>query len=66
ARYLSGDFSKVADGLGGYTERVERPDDLAPALVRAIREVDLGRAALLEVITREEPVLALGPSSRYQ
>jgi acetolactate synthase-1/2/3 large subunit len=66
ARFLSGDFSKVADGLGGYTERVERPEEIAPAIRRATREIAAGRAALLEIITREEPVLALGPSSRYQ
>lgn len=54
-RFLSGDYSKVAEGLGGYTERVEKPHDLAPALRRAIEEVDAGRAALLEVITKEEP-----------
>jgi acetolactate synthase-1/2/3 large subunit len=66
ARFLGGDFAKVAEALGGYTERVERADDLVPALHRAIAEVDAGRATLLEVITREEPVLALGASSRYQ
>ena len=55
ARFLSGDYSKVADGLGGYTERVEKPVDLIPAFRRAIAEVEHGRAALLEVITREEP-----------
>jgi acetolactate synthase-1/2/3 large subunit len=55
ARFLSGDYSKVAEGLGGYTERVEKPVDLVPALRRAIAEVEHGRAALLEVITREEP-----------
>ncbi len=55
-RFLSGDYSKVAEALGGYTERVEKPHDLVPALRRAIEEVGAGRAALLEVITREEPV----------
>ncbi|MBI4589534.1 MAG: thiamine pyrophosphate-requiring protein [Candidatus Rokubacteria bacterium] len=55
-RYLSGDYAKVAEGLGGYTERVEKPHELVPALRRAIEEVAGGRAALLEVITREEPV----------
>jgi len=54
-RYLSGDYSKVAEGLGGYTERVEKPHELVPALRRAIAETEAGRAALLEVITREEP-----------
>ena len=65
-RYLSGNFNKVADGLGGYTERVEKIEQLVPALHRCIVEVNAGRATLLEVITREEPVLALGKSSRYQ
>ena len=65
-RYLSGNFSKVADGLGGYTERVEKIEQLVSALHRCIAEVNAGRATLLEVITREEPVLALGKSSRYQ
>jgi acetolactate synthase-1/2/3 large subunit len=66
ARYLSGNFSKVAEGLGGYTERIENPADIVPALRRCIAEVEAGRATLLEIITREEPVLALGKSSRYQ
>jgi acetolactate synthase-1/2/3 large subunit len=65
ARFLSGDFSKVAGGLGGYTERVERPEEIVPALRRAIGEVEAGRAALLEIMTREEAVLALGPRSKY-
>jgi acetolactate synthase-1/2/3 large subunit len=59
ARYLSGNYSKVADGLGGYTERVERPEEVVPGLRRSIREVETGRPALLEIITREEPVLAV-------
>ncbi len=53
-RYVSGDYAKVAEGLGGYTERVEKPPDLVPALRRSIEEVAVGRPALLEVITREE------------
>ena len=55
SRFLSGDYAKVAEGLGGYTERVEKPAELVPAFRRAIAEVEHGRAALLEVITREEP-----------
>jgi acetolactate synthase-1/2/3 large subunit len=54
-RYLSGDYARVADGLGGYTERVEKPHEVVPALRRAIAETEAGRAALVEVITREEP-----------
>ncbi|MBI2372089.1 MAG: thiamine pyrophosphate-requiring protein [Deltaproteobacteria bacterium] len=54
-RYLSGDYSRVAEALGGYTERVEKPHEIIPALRRAIEEVEGGRAALLEIMTREEP-----------
>jgi acetolactate synthase I/II/III large subunit len=54
-RYVSGDYAKVAEGLGGYTERVEKPHELVPAFRRAIAEVDAGRPALVEVLTREEP-----------
>ncbi len=55
-RYVSGDYAKVAEALGGYTERVEKPHDLVPAFRRALEEVAAGRPALLEVLTREEAV----------
>ena len=51
---LSGDYAKVAAALGGYSERVERVAEQAPAIARCIAEVEGGRPALLEVITREE------------
>ena len=50
----SGDYSKVASALGGYSEKVEHPDDIIPALKRAKKAVDTGQPALLEIITREE------------
>jgi acetolactate synthase-1/2/3 large subunit len=40
--------------MGGYGERVEQPDDIIPALQRAKASVDSGKAALLEIVTREE------------
>ena len=51
---LSGDYTKVAEGLGGYSERVEQPHDIIPALQRAKKAVDSGQPALIEIITREE------------
>ena len=33
---LSGDYSKVAEGLGAYAERVTDPDEVSPAVKRAI------------------------------
>ena len=50
----TGDYTKVAEGLGGYSERVEQPHDIIPALQRAKKAVDSGQPALIEVITREE------------
>ena len=51
---LTGDYAGVAQALGGYAERVEKADDLTPALTRAIAAVQAGRPALLEVITAED------------
>ena len=53
---LSGDYSRVAAGLGAYSERVERPDDVAAAIGRGVRATEEGRPAVLEMITKEEPV----------
>ncbi len=44
----------MAEGLGGYGERVEKPDDLIPAIGRAIKAMDKGQAALLDIITTSE------------
>ena len=52
--YQSGDYAKIAEGLGGYSEKVEQPGDIIPALQRAKKAIDSGQAALLEFITREE------------
>ena len=51
---LSGDYAKVAEGLGGYAEKVEQPHDIIPAIQRAKKAVDAGQPALVEIITREE------------
>ena len=50
----SGDYVKVAQGLGAYSELVNQPAEIVPALQRAKKKVDGGQAALLEIITREE------------
>jgi len=57
-RFLSGNYSKVADGLGAYTECVEKPNEIIPAVQRAVKVADDGRPAVLEIITKEEPVLS--------
>ena len=49
----SPDFEKVIEASGGYGERVEAPEELGPALERAVRAVKVEkRQALLNVICR--------------
>ena len=59
-KFLTGDYVKVAEGLGGYGEKVEDPADIIPAIQRARRETEAGKPALLEIITREETDFSLG------
>ena len=46
-----GDFVKMADALGGYSERVTQPQDIIPAIKRCAAIVDGGSTALLEIVT---------------
>ncbi len=56
ANRLSGDYATVARGLGAYAERVERPIDIAGAILRGVTATREGRPAVLEMITKEEPI----------
>lgn len=51
---ISGDYAAFARALGGYGEKIERPEDIFPAIRRGIEEVQAGRPALLEFITAKE------------
>jgi len=53
-RDIGGNYADLARALGGWSERVERPDEIAPAFARARRATEDGQAALLEFITSEE------------
>jgi acetolactate synthase-1/2/3 large subunit len=55
ARDLGGNYADLARALGGWSERVEDPAEIGPALLRA-RKVneEEGRPALLEMITSAE------------
>jgi acetolactate synthase-1/2/3 large subunit len=52
---LGGNFSMVAQGLGAYSERVEDPNEITPALRRCIQATESGQAALIEVLIRPMP-----------
>lgn len=54
SRDLGGHYADIGKALGGFAERIERPEEIAPALQRARRATEEGRAALLEFITSEE------------
>ena len=58
-KYLSGNYSDVARGLGAYSERIEQPGEIIPAIERAIAQTKEGKPALLEFITCEEPDMAI-------
>ncbi|MCY4117917.1 MAG: thiamine pyrophosphate-requiring protein [Caldilineaceae bacterium] len=53
-KQLSGDYAKIAEGLGAVSERVESPQEVVPAIRRAQQVMSTGRPALIEVITKEE------------
>jgi acetolactate synthase I/II/III large subunit len=53
-RDLSGNYANLAADLGGWSERVTRPDEVGAAILRARRVNEDGRAALLEFITSAE------------
>jgi acetolactate synthase-1/2/3 large subunit len=53
-KHLTGDYAKVAEGLGAVSERVEDPGEIVPAIRRAQQVLATGGPALIEVITKEE------------
>ncbi|HWB48895.1 MAG TPA: thiamine pyrophosphate-requiring protein [Stellaceae bacterium] len=53
-RDLGGNYANLAADLGGWSERVTRPDEVGPAILRARKVNEDGRAALLEFVTSAE------------
>lgn len=51
-------MAKSVEALGEYAERVEDPDEIAPALKRAFKENESGKPAYLEIICSKYPVSA--------
>jgi acetolactate synthase-1/2/3 large subunit len=48
--------SRAAEALGEYAERVEEPDEIGPAIKRALNVNRSGKPALLEFICSQHPV----------
>ena len=53
-RDLGGHYAEMGKALGGYAEKIERPEEIAGAILRAKRATEERRPALLEFITSEE------------
>jgi thiamine pyrophosphate-dependent acetolactate synthase large subunit-like protein len=51
---ISGDYAAMARAFGGHGERVTTPDQIVPAIRRAIAATEQGTPALLEFITAKE------------
>ena len=58
SKFLTGDYTKMADSLGCHAETITQPGDIAPALARAQEIASGGQPVVLEIITREEPVFS--------
>jgi acetolactate synthase-1/2/3 large subunit len=54
ARDIGGNYADMGRAMGGYAERVEKPDEIVPAIRRARQHNEAGRAVLLEFITSQE------------
>jgi thiamine pyrophosphate-dependent acetolactate synthase large subunit-like protein len=54
AKVLGGDYAGLGAALGAHAGRVTRPDEIRPALDRALAEAASGRPSVLEILTREE------------
>jgi acetolactate synthase-1/2/3 large subunit len=61
SRNLGGNYAELGKALGGYAERIERPEEIAAAIQRAKHATEEGRAALLEFITSEETAYSRNP-----
>jgi acetolactate synthase-1/2/3 large subunit len=55
---LGGNYAIIAEGLGVYAQKVETPDQLAPAIKKAIAANHKGQPALIEVLTKEEETIS--------
>jgi thiamine pyrophosphate-dependent acetolactate synthase large subunit-like protein len=57
-RDVGGDYADIARALGGWSEVVKDPAEVGPAILRAKRVTEDGRAALLEMHTSEEQAVS--------
>ena len=51
---LGGIYSDTAKSLGAHGERIHNPNEIGPAMARAVETASSGQPVLLEMITKEE------------
>src|SRR5690606_20696980 len=51
---ISGNYAAFAKALGGHGERINRVEDIIPAIKRGIAATEAGQPALLEFMTSQE------------
>jgi thiamine pyrophosphate-dependent acetolactate synthase large subunit-like protein len=56
---ISGNYADMAKAFGGYGERVEQPQEIIPAIKRAIRKTEEGVPVLLEFLTSQELAVSI-------
>lgn len=58
ARFLSGDYTRIAQGLGAWTRKVVEPHEVVAAIQEAAEVADSGVPACVEIVTAEELALS--------
>ena len=48
-----GDYERIAEALGAWSVKVERPDDFVPSLQQAVEVTQTGQPALLDCVVKE-------------
>ena len=57
---MSGDYVKVAEGLGaGFTATVTQPNEIIPNVQKAVQSMASGKPALINIITAEDAVFPM-------
>jgi len=60
---LSGNYSKVAEGLGaGFTANVTKPEEIIPTIKAAVKSMESGKPSLINIVTSEDPVFPMYPN----
>jgi acetolactate synthase-1/2/3 large subunit len=61
---ISGIYADMAKAFGGYGERVTQPNEIIPAIKRAIKKTEEGTPVLLEFITSKEIAVSMQQTVR--